>query len=52
LFIFINLVFLGQLNRPLITPSDDILPSNGDEMVTESDGTLVNKDTILFNYFD
>ncbi|CAF0791221.1 unnamed protein product [Rotaria sordida] len=30
----------GQLNRPSVTPSDDLLPSNTDEFTTETDGTL------------
>ncbi|UJR34198.1 hypothetical protein I4U23_021604 [Adineta vaga] len=30
----------GQLNRPNVTPTDDLITSNGDEMAIENDGTL------------
>ncbi|CAF3642968.1 unnamed protein product [Adineta steineri] len=30
----------GQLNRPNVTPSDDLITSNGDELAIENDGTL------------
>ena len=47
----IELIFTaGQLNRPSINNSEDLLSSNVDEFVTETDGTLVKnkKQRILF----
>ena len=38
---------LGQLNRPTVTPSDDVLNSNNDELHTETDGTLVTRENRL-----
>lgn len=34
-------LLLGQLNRPSVTPSDDLATTNGDELAIENDGTLV-----------
>jgi hypothetical protein len=49
----LNFLFIGQLNRPSITPSDDLLTSNGDEFTTEQDGTLVNNISFsLINLID
>jgi hypothetical protein len=48
---FIHLcLFIGQLNRPSVTttPTEDLLTSNGDEFITENDGTLVKTKTFLF----
>ena len=33
--------FIGQLNRPLVAPADDVLVTNNEEFTTETDGTLV-----------
>lgn len=42
--LFIGLWFSGQLNRPSVsvTPSDELLQTNNDELTTENDGALLN----------
>ena len=38
----LHLNIQGQLNRPSITPAEEFFTSNGDELTTDHDGTLVN----------
>lgn len=50
-FCYSLFLFTGQLNRPSVTPSDDVLVSNNEEFTTEQDGTLVSTSFFLIVLF-